>query len=572
MPSAFIAALRAHQPTTPPLSTRPRWAYIPYDQLSDKLGALAQTAPAELGIILIESAWRPAQRPYHKQKLALILANQRRFAIEQAARGVAVRYITTDASYHDALAPLAREQAALGRPIEVMRPAERELRALLAPLITAGLLVEAPHDGWLTTPADFIESQGDKTPWRMDAFYRYLRKRTGILMERGKPLGGKYSHDAENRLRWDGEPPAPEPPRFEPDAITREVGQLVASRFAHHPGALDLGALPTSAADAERLWRFALAECLPRFGPYEDAMSTRSRTLFHSCASPLINLHRITPARALADVLALDIELASKEGFVRQLIGWREFMRHVHEQTDGFRVMPEGHAQPPVAQTIGHANWSGWRDVAGDGGAAPPAGEADISVPPAFWGAESGMLCLDHVVSNVMATGFSHHIERLMVLSNIATLLEISPRALTDWFWCAYIDAYDWVVEPNVLGMGTFALGELFTTKPYISGSNYIDKMSDYCKKCSLKSTGECPVTRLYWAYLGRHEEALAGNQRVAMPLRTLARRDEAERALDAATFERVRAALGAGQSIVQREIQTIVEERGEVNGDLFKA
>lgn len=211
MPSAFIAALRAHQPTTPPLSTRQRWAYIPYDQLSDKLGALAQAAPAELGIILIESAWRPAQRPYHKQKLALILANQRRFAIEQAARGVAVRYITTDASYHDALAPLAREQAALGRPIEVMRPAERELRALLAPLITAGLLVEAPHDGWLTTPADFIESQGGKTPWRMDAFYRHLRKRTGILMERGKPLGGKYSHDAENRLRWDGEPPAPEP-------------------------------------------------------------------------------------------------------------------------------------------------------------------------------------------------------------------------------------------------------------------------------------------------------------------------------------------------------------------------
>jgi deoxyribodipyrimidine photolyase-related protein len=174
MSSAFLSALRAHQPTSPALSARPRWLYVPYDQLTDQLGPLATEPPDALGIILIESLWKPRQRPYHKQKLALILTNQRHFAIEQAARGVAVRYITTALPYADALAPLAAELHALGqRPIEVMRPAERELRAQLAPLIAAQRLIELTHTGWLTSPADFLTSQGNKTPWRMDAFYRH---------------------------------------------------------------------------------------------------------------------------------------------------------------------------------------------------------------------------------------------------------------------------------------------------------------------------------------------------------------------------------------------------------------
>lgn len=531
-----------------------RWLFVPYDQLSDALGPLAREDPSELGIVLVESRWKARRRPYHRQKLALVLANLRHFALEQAERDVAVRHVAGDGPYSSILGPLVEE---LG-PLRVMRPAERELRADLAPLVQRGQIRVVQHEGWLTTRAQFDAAFAGGRRWRMDAFYRHVRRETGILMRDAKPVGGRFSFDTENREPWRGDPAAPEPPRFEPDAITREVLERVESDFAAHPGRLDPAALPATARDAARAWRWARRHCLEHFGPYEDAMSRHSRTLFHTRISALLNLQRLLPARVIADVAAMDLPIASQEGFVRQVLGWREFVRHVHDATDGFRNVPGGR-RPRRAEAPGDAGfgrWSGrtWRPGRAprrvDGGACPSRLGARAPLPPAFWGAPSGLACLDGVVADVWETGYGHHITRLMVLANLATLLRVSPRELTDWFWAAYTDAYDWVVEPNVLGMGTFAVGDLFTTKPYVSGAAYIDRMSDYCGACAFSPKRDCPITPLYWSFLDSCREALEGNPRLAMPLRSLAKRPAERRARDRRVAAKLRRVLARGATL----------------------
>jgi deoxyribodipyrimidine photolyase-related protein len=500
---------------------RRRWLYVPYDQLSEKLGPLAREPKNELGVVLVESPWKAAQRPYHRQKLALVLANQRHFALELAEHGVAVRYVVHDGPYREALAPLAKELGTL----RCMEPAERELRVDLAPLVKKGALEFLPHEGWLTTREQFIAGAGESAPWRMDAFYREVRRTSGILMEKGKPVGGKWSFDAENRRAWKGEPPAPTPPRFEPDAITREVGELVETRFAKHPGELRLDVLPVTKDDAETLWKWARTECLPHFGPFEDAMSTRSSGLFHTRIAPLVNLHRLLPRDVVDGALRARIDLASQEGFVRQVLGWREFVRHVHRETDGFRTLAPD-ARPSVL-------------------------DAHQPLPAAFWGEKrSGLACLDSVVADVWREGWTHHIPRLMVLANLATLFDLEPREVADWFWVAYTDAYDWVVEPNVLAMGMYAVGGMMTTKPYISGAAYIERMSDYCKGCRFDPKSTCPITPLYWAFLARHGAQLTASARMDMPLRSAAKRTPAQRARDRSVFEQTLSALLDGREV----------------------
>ncbi len=535
----------------PPPGER-RWIFVPYDQLSDGIGPLAAGPPEALGVVLVETAAKARRRPYHRQKLALVLANLRHFALEQAARGVAVRHVAADGSYAEALRPLAAE---LG-PLAVMEPAERELREDLAPLVEDGAVQVVPHEGWLTTEEQFGRSAKNGPPWRMDAFYRRVRRESGVLMDDGRPVGGKYSFDAENRRPWKGEPPPPEPPAFEPDEITREVGDLVERRFARHPGRLDLRSLPATREDARRLWRWALDECLEHFGPFEDAMSAASRGLFHTRVSALVNLHRLLPRDLVADAVASEAPLASREGFVRQVLGWREFMRHVNRETDGFRELPEG--APRIAEGPGDGGWERWsgepwahgEQPALAGGAAPSALDADAPLPPAFWGTPSGLACLDRVVADVWDEAYTHHIPRLMVLANIATLLGVRPRELTDWFWVAFSDAYDWVVEPNVLGMGTYAVGGLFTTKPYVSGANYIRRMSDYCDGCRFDPKKNCPLTRLYWSFLARNRDRFAENPRMGLALRNLERRSGDQRREDRRTFEAARELLAAGREL----------------------
>ena len=521
-----------------------RWLFVPYDQQSDEIGPLASEPPEALGIILVESPWKARRRPYHKRKLALILSNLRHFALEQAERGVAVRHVVHDGPYREALAPLAQE---LG-PLRCMEPAERELRIDIAALVESGAIEIVPHEAWLTTREQF-EASGP-APWRMDRFYRRVRTDLRVLMDGQRPVGGKWSLDADNRQPWKGEPEAPAFPTFEVDAIKLEVAALIEARFADHPGHVDLHSLPATKQDARALWAWAKDGCLENFGRFEDAMTTRSTQLFHTRISALLHLCRLLPRDCLRDVLDLDISLNSKEGFVRQLLGWREFMRWTHVATDGFRELPRGVGTRTERVPVGDGGWSRWsgraweRDhhgalLGGDDDSVRPTSLASqqeaLPLPAAFWSADSGLACLDHVVRDVWETGYGHHITRLMVLSNIATLVGVDARELCDWFWVAYEDAFDWVVEPNVLGMGSFALGELFTTKPYVSGAAYIHKMSDYCKTCRFDPKKDCPITRFYWAFLATNEESLRGNPRMAMPLRSLAKRDAAAKQEDAA-------------------------------------
>jgi deoxyribodipyrimidine photolyase-related protein len=537
---AFRKALAERQ--TDPAGRR--WVYAPYDQLG-VLGPLAEEDPRALGLVMVEDPAKAARRPYHRQKLAYVLANGRHFALEQAERGVAVRFEVARAGVADALWKVAAE---LG-PLRMMEPAERELRAELAPLVASGALSQRSHAGWLSTVEDFRKAC-PRAPWRMDAFYRQVRTRTGTLMDGSAPVGGQWSFDAKNRAPWRGVPAPAVPPRFTPDAVTTEVGALVESRYASHPGRLDPEALPATAADAEALWAWAQAACLPHFGPFEDAFSHRSRTLFHTRIAPLLNLHRLLAARVVRDALALDLPLASKEGFVRQILGWREFVRHAHRETDGFRTLPRHPAVPtdPPRDASDHA--------------APSFLGAAGALPPTFWGqAPSGLACLDDTVAAVWDEGYSHHITRLMVLSNIATMLDVSPRALTDWFWVSYTDAYDWVVEPNVLGMGTFALGELMTTKPYVAGSAYLDRMGDLCGRCAFVPGETCPLTPMYWAFLTRHAEALRRNPRVSGPVAGALKRAPEKRAADEATFTYVRDTLARGGVVSPAGLRTAREE-----------
>jgi deoxyribodipyrimidine photolyase-related protein len=414
-----------------------RWLYIPYDQLSDRIGPLSREEPASLGIILIENRLKASRRPYHKQKLALIVANMRHFALEQADRGVAVAYLNIDAPYRSALQPVAEKSGT----IRVMEPAEYELRRDLAPLVDKGLIEIIPHEGWLTSKEQFLASQKPHPPWRMDKFYRHIRQETGILMDGGRPFGGKYSHDADNRQPWSGEPPAAEPPDFPVDPIKKEVGDLINGSFDHHPGTLDLDKLPATEVDAKSLWDWASRQCLQNFGPYEDAMSVKSTTLFHSRISSLLNIHRLQPADVLADVLKMDLPLASKEGFVRQVIGWRDLcttsiilrMASAAFPENRFRFKKNRVMRVTDHGTIKHGRPGSSRKISTE--VSIPGDSAVFTpLPVAFWGKNSGLYCLDHVVKSVWQEAYSHHITRLMILANIATLLEVSPRDLRKFF------------------------------------------------------------------------------------------------------------------------------------------
>jgi deoxyribodipyrimidine photolyase-related protein len=492
------------------------------------------------------------RRPYHKKKLALLLSNERHFALEQAARGAKLIYIITPGSFGQGLLQ-AQEKYAL-KQITVMRPAERELRLDLNQAQHQGLkLKEVEDETWLTSEAQFDQVFGISPGTRpktflMDRFYRAMRKQTGLLMEAGKPTGGKFSYDHENRKSFRGEVPVPNRPSYPPDEITTEVLHLVERQFPAHFGSLDGFDLPVTAKECRALWSFALTHLLPWFGPWEDAMATGQPDLFHSKISALMNLSRVLPREAVSDVATAyaqgQIPLPSAEGFIRQILGWREFMRHVHRVTDGYRDLQVRYEKPAKGLYAG---------------AAPTALDATRPLPAAYWGVESGLNCIDTVVRQVVNEGWSHHITRLMVLSNLATLCGFSPRELTDWFWIAYVDAYDWVVEPNVLGMATFADGGVTATKPYVSGAAYINRMSDYCKGCRYdpaKSTGEgsCRFTALYWSFLERNSDQLSGNPRLAMPYATLRKKPAAERK---ALRERARVAVEELERVPRPDYET---------------
>ena len=510
------------------------WHFVAYDQLnSDLLPTFSD--PSQLGLIFIETSWKAKQIPYHKQKLALLLSNQRHFALEMQESGHPIKYIFSDKEYSEVIAGLNEK---IGQ-ISVVKPAELTLRKSLDELHQLGKIKISEHRGWLTTSEDFITSLGEQPPWRMDKFYRHIRKKYNILLDdKKKPLGGSWSLDEQNRLPWDGSVELFEKPNFEKNKITQEVIEMIEEKFAHHPGNIIPENLPSTHQDANMLWNWAKSNVMYWFGPYEDAMTKEHKTLFHTTISSLLNLNRILPKTLLNDSLELDIPLNSKEGFVRQIIGWREFVRHVHEQTNGFET-----SENTLLSRAG-AGWEGdWCKPRNT----PNLLNNSVELPPTYWGEKSGMLCLDSAVGDVVQTGYTHHIPRLMVLANIGNMLGINPRELTDWFWAMFTDAYDWVVEPNVLAMGTYAVGDIMTTKPYVSGTPYIKKMGDYCGDCSLHFKKSCPISDLYWNFLEENKDHFSGNHRMAMPMRMLAKRtDEAKKtANDVTNYVRRRMAKG---------------------------
>jgi deoxyribodipyrimidine photolyase-related protein len=544
----FRSEIENARPTAEDIAHR-RWMYVPYDRYTDRVGPISEQAAADTGIVMVESTAKALRRPYHKKKLVVLISNMRHFALEQAARGVAVLYHFSPLSHGQALLELQRSR---GLPaLTCMTPAERELRLDLDSAQRSGLAIEFVEDAtWASTTKDFTGIYGGYAPGKsyvMDRFYRRMREKTGVLMKGGKPISGKFSFDAENRKAFRDEVPVPVPPAFPPDSITDEVIAYVEETYGHHFGTTRGFDLPCTRGDCDRFWGFFLEHLLPHFGDFEDAMRDDHLHLFHSKTSVLLNLGRLLPMDLIRDVEERAdrglVPMASCEGFIRQVLGWREFMRHVHEQTDGFRLL-EGHVlqekrrRPQEVSPDQTAEAAKAYEVTGKhdpyAGARPSALGASLPLPAVYWGVKSGLHCVDTVVAQVVEEGWSHHITRLMVLSNLAVLCGFSPRELTDWFWIAYVDAYDWVVEPNVLGMATYADGGMTATKPYVSGAAYINRMSNYCGHCEFDpkiavGPGSCPFTALYWTFLERNRAILQGNIRMAMPYMALRKKPEQE-------------------------------------------
>ena len=521
------------------------WHFVAYDQLNLRL-LPKFSDPHSLGLIFIETSWKAEQLPYHKQKLALLLSNQRHFALEMQSIGHPIKYIFSDKEYSEILNELFCE---IGK-ISVISPAELSLRKSIIELENSGKVEVSSHKGWLTSSEEFKSIMGDNPPWRMDKFYRNIRKSHQIMLdEKHKPLGGAWSLDNQNRHPWDGSVELPAKISFVTDEITEEVISLIETKFSHHPGEIVRENIPSSSTDASKLWDWAKENVMFSFGPFEDAMTKEHKTLFHTTVSSLLNLNRLMPKELLDDVLEMEIPINSKEGFVRQLIGWREFVRHVHEITNGFEIIDV------PSQSRNAAGWPGnWPKSR----ITPNVLGNDLELPSVFWGEKSGMLCLDSAVSDVINTGYTHHIPRLMVLSNIGNLLGVHPRELTDWFWSMFTDAYDWVVEPNVLAMGTYAVGDIMTTKPYVSGTPYIKKMGDYCGDCSLHFKKSCPISDMYWNFLEENKGIFSNNHRMSMPMRALSKRTSLTKNNSKQVTEYVRSQLSKGLELDPLIIESI--------------
>lgn len=524
-----------------------RWHYVTYDQLHSML-LPEHKSPSELGLVFIETTWKANQIPYHKQKLALLLSNQRNFALEMKKKGHPIHYEFGSQSYEHILKSMSMKFQGLS----VCEPAERMLRIQLEKLEKIGAIKILPHKGWLTSNDDFVNSVGEQPPWRMDKFYRYIRKSKNILMDQNnKPEGGEWSYDDLNRQPWDGAVELPQLPTFDANPITHEVVEMIQRKFSHHPGQLQIENIPSTYEQTQELWNWAKSNVMYWFGPYEDAMTTEHKTLFHTTISSLLNLHRLLPSEAVNDALTLDIPLNSKEGFVRQIIGWREFVHHVHRHTDGFN------ANVPEEKHHIRAG-AGWKGEWAKPRSTLNVLEAHFPLPDVYWGKKSGMMCLDSAVEQVVETGYTHHIPRLMVLANLGTLLGVNPRELTDWFWAMFTDAYDWVVEPNVLAMGTYAVGEIMTTKPYVCGTPYIKKMGDYCSSCALHHKKSCPISDMYWNFLHENNTQFVKNHRMSMPIRMLAKREQSKIQSYGAVTNYVRDQLHNGRQLDPKHLEML--------------
>ncbi|MCY7280750.1 MAG: cryptochrome/photolyase family protein [Sphingomonas bacterium] len=469
------------------------------DQLSHSLASLRDVDRSDAVVLLMEVSEETTYVRHHQRKIALILSAMRHFAQELRDAGWKVDYVHLgDPDNSGNFTGEVMRAVGRHRPdsIRVVEPGEWRVKTAIgswADRLNFPVDVLA-DDRFICGILEFQTWAQARNELMMEFFYREMRRKTGLLMDAdGKPEGGQWNLDKENRA-----PPKrglnyPEPMHFAPDETTIEVMTLVADRFGHHFGRLENFGLPVTAAQARRALGHFIQTALRDFGTYQDAMVTGQDWLYHSWLSPALNLGLLTPlevAQAAADAYATRaVPLNAAEGFIRQIIGWREYVRGYY-----WLEMP----------AVADANALG----------------ATRPLPEFYWTGETDMLCMAEAIRNTRDHGYAHHIQRLMVLGNFAMLAGVQPQQVADWFLVVYVDAYEWVELPNVIGMSQHADGGRLATKPYAGGGAYINRMSDHCGTCRYdvkQKTGPdaCPFNALYWDFLARHERRFRRNRRM---------------------------------------------------------
>jgi deoxyribodipyrimidine photolyase-related protein len=507
----------------------PRLVLVLGDQLTPTLSALRAADRGRDVVVMAEVAEEAAYVNHHVKKLAFLFASMRKFAARLEAEGWRVAYgrLDDEDTAGSICGELMRRHAEFGAEgVLATQCGEWRLREALA---ACPLSIEIlPDDRFIAAPAEFGAWAEGRKALRMEFFYREMRRKTGLLMEDGKPAGGRWNFDAENRKPAKADLFMPAPMRHAPDAVTEEVLAMVEARFPNGFGRLRPFWFATDADGAERAAGRFMREALPRFGDYQDAMLAGERFLYHSVLSLYLNAGLLDPLdlcrRAEVEWREGRAPLNAVEGFVRQILGWREFVRGIYDL--------EG---PEYTRR----NYFG----------------ASRELPWFYWSGETEMACVREAVTQTIEEAYSHHIQRLMVTGTFAMLAGVDPYQVHEWYLAVYADAYEWVEAPNVIGMSQFADGGVVGSKPYAASGAYIDRMSDFCAGCRYdvkdrEGENACPFNALYWDFLARNRDRLEGNPRMGQMYRTWDRMAEARRAGTRARAAGLLARLDAGEGI----------------------
>ncbi|SUZ32146.1 (6-4) photolyase [Roseibaca ekhonensis] len=475
------------------------------DQLSDGLSALSHADPTQDVVVMAEVASEASYVPHHPKKIAFTFTAMRKFAASLQARGWRVAYTRLDDTENAGSIPaelLRRAEEFRTDCVLCTEPGEWRLILALRDLPLTLTMLEDTR--FICAHSEFEAWAEGRKSLRMEYFYREMRRKTGLLMEGDKPAGGKWNFDHDNRKPAKGDLFRNAPPEAQGNPVLDEVLDLVETRFPDNFGTLRPLRFQTDRAGALRVLDHFITHALPDFGTYQDAMLTDDPYLYHAVIGLYLNAGLLDPLEVCARAAkAYDngrAPLNSVEGFIRQIIGWREFMRGIY-----FLEGPDYTGR----NTLAH----------------------DRVLPDLFWGAETRMNCLKNAVGQTRDLAYAHHIQRLMVTGNFALLAGVDPAHVHEWYLAVYADAYEWVEAPNVIGMSQFADGGVVGSKPYVSSGAYIDRMSDYCKSCDYRvkdKTGPraCPFNLLYWHFLIRHRDRFSQNPRMAQMYRTFDRMD----------------------------------------------